>query len=56
MSRTWNHKFELLNGSYFVSNIQDYIKYITNQHETLSTHFYIQVYTNRINNRLVFKI
>ena len=25
---TWNDKFELLNGSYSVSNVQDYIEYI----------------------------
>ena len=26
---TWNDEFELPNGSYSVSHIQDYIKYIT---------------------------
>ena len=27
ISRTWNDKFELLDGSHSVSNIQDYIEY-----------------------------
>ena len=51
----WNDEFKLPNGSYSVSDIQDYIKYITKKHETLTTIPYIQVYINRINNRLVFK-
>ena len=25
---TWNDKFELLDGSYYVPDIQDYFKYI----------------------------
>ena len=42
-------------GSYFVSNIQDYIKYITKKHEALTAIPPIHVYINRINNRLVFE-
>ena len=30
---TWNDKFELPDGSYSVSDIQDYIEYITKKHE-----------------------
>ena len=29
---TWNDKFELLYGSYSVSDIQDYFKYILKKH------------------------
>ena len=47
---------ELSDGSYFVSNIQDYIEYIIRKHETLITIPPIHVYINIINNRLVFKI
>ena len=53
---TWNDEFELPDGFYSVSDIQDYIEYIIKRHETLTTISPIHVYTNRINNRLVFKI
>ena len=43
-------------GSYYLSNIQDYIEYIIKKHETLTIIPLIHVYINRINNRLVFKI
>ena len=53
---TWNDEFELPDGSYSVSDIQDYIQYIIKKDETLTTippfHFYIY----RINNKLVFRI
>ena len=53
---TWNDEFELPDGSYSVSDIQDYIDYTIIQHETLTTIPPIYVYINWINNRLVFKI
>ena len=53
---TWNDEFELPDGSYSVSDIQDYIEYIIKKHETLTAIPPIHVYINRINNRLVFKI
>ena len=43
-------------GSYAVSDIQDYIEYIIKKHETLIAILPIHVYINRINNRLVFKM
>ena len=53
---TWIDKFELTDSSYSVSDIQDYIKYIIKNFETLSTNHRIHIYINRINNRTVFKI
>ena len=53
---TWNDGFELPDGSYSVSNIQDYIGYIIKKHETLTTISPILVFINRIYNRLLFKI
>ena len=56
---TWNDEFELLDGSYSVLHIQDYIEYIIKKHETLTTKPPTHVCNNRINkinNRLVFKI
>ena len=55
-SPTWNDKFELPNGSYSVSDIQNYIKCIIKKHGTLPTIPPIYVYINRINNTLVFKV
>ena len=43
-------------GSYSISDIQDYIEYILKKHETLTAIPPIHVYINRINNRLVVKI
>ena len=43
-------------GSYSVSDIQDYFEYIIKKHETLATIPPIHVYTNKTNDRLVFKI
>ena len=53
---TWNDKFDLPDGSYSVSDIQNYIEFIIKKHKTLTTIPPIYVYINRINNRLVFKI
>ena len=53
---TWNHEFELIAGSYSVSDIQDYIEFIIKKHEPLTTISPIHVYINRISNRLVVKI
>ena len=53
---TWNDELELPDGSYSVSDIQDYIEYIIKKHETLRTVPPIYDYINRINNILVFKI
>ena len=49
---TWNDEFELPDGSYSVSDIQDYIEYIIKKLETLTAKPHIHVYINRINNRL----
>ena len=53
---TWNDEFQLPDGSYSVSDIQNYIKFIIKKRETLTKIASINVYINRINNRLVFKI
>ena len=53
---TWNHKFELPDGSYFVSNIQDYFEYILKNHEEDVDEPSVQIYVNEIENRITFKI
>ena len=52
----WNDEFELRDGSYSVSDIQDCIEFIIKKHEILTSIPPINVYINRINNKLVFKI
>ena len=51
ISPTWNNEFELPDGSYSVSDIQDYMKYIIKNHETLTAIPLIHVCISRINNR-----
>ena len=38
---TWNEEFELPDGSYSVSDIQDYLKYIFKKHETVTNNLLI---------------
>ena len=52
---TWNEEFELPDGSYSVSDIQDYFKYIFKKHETVTDNPSIRIYVNRIENRITFK-
>ena len=53
---TWNEKFDLTDGSYNISEIQDYVEYIIKKHETIGENAPILVYANTINNRIVFTI
>ena len=53
---TWNKEFELPDGSYYVSDIQDYFKYIFKKHETATDNPSIMIYVNKIENRITFKI
>ena len=53
---TWNETFDLPDGSYNISEIQDYIEYIIKKHEAIGETAPILIYANTINNRIVFKI
>ena len=53
---TWNDTFDLPDGSYSIADIQDYFEFIIKKHETLSENPPIQIYQNKIKNRIVFKI
>ena len=55
-AQTWNETFDLPDGSYNISEIQDYIEYIIKKHETIGENAPILIYANTINNRIVFKI
>ena len=53
---TWNEEFTLPDGSYSVSDIQDYFEYILKQHGENTDKPSIQIYVNKIKNRITFKI
>ena len=52
----WNDTFDLLDGSYSILDIQDYFEFIIKKHDTLTENPPVQIYVNRIKNRIVFKI
>ena len=53
---TWNEELTLPNGSYSVSDIQDYFRYILKKHGENTDKPSIQIYVNEIENRITFKI
>ena len=53
---TWNDTFDLPDGSYSISDIQDYFEFIINKYETLAENSAIQIYPNKIKNRIIFKV
>ena len=53
---TWNDKFELPDWSYSVSNIQDYFEYILRKQGENTVNPSVQIYINKIENRVTFKI
>ena len=53
---TWNDTFDLPDGSYSIADIQDYFEFIIKKHETLTENPPVQIYVNKIKNRIVFKI
>ena len=53
---TWNDEFELPDGSYSVSDIQDYFEYILKKHGENTDKPSVQIYVNKIENRVTLKI
>ena len=51
---TWNDKFELPYGSYSVSDIHDYFEYILKKHGKDIDEPSVQIYVNKIENRVTF--
>ena len=52
----WNDTFDLPDGSYSVTDIQDYFEFIIKKHKTLTENPPLQIYVNQIKNKIVFKI
>ena len=53
---TWNEEFTLPDGSCSVSRFQDYFQYILKKHGENTDKPSIQIYVNKIKNRITFKI
>ena len=53
---TWSEEFELPDGSYSTSDIQDYFEYILKKHSESVDNPSIRMNINRIENRITFKI
>ena len=53
---TWNEEFQLPDGSYSISDIQDYFKYVLKKHSENVDNPPIRIYVNRIENRITFNI
>ena len=53
---TWNDTFDLPGGSYSISDIQDYFEFTIKKHEILTKNPPVQIYPNKIKNKIVFKI
>ena len=52
----WNDSFDLPDGSYSISDTQDYFEFIIKKHEALTENPPIQIYPNKIKNRIIFKV
>ena len=53
---TLNDEFDFPDGSYSISDIQDYFEFIVKKHETLAENPPLQIYPNKIKNRIALKI
>ena len=53
---TWSEEFELPDGSYSISDIQDYFEYILKKHSESVDNPSIRIYINKIENRITLKI
>ena len=56
ISAPTNEEFELPDGSYSVSDIEDYFEYILKKHKESVDNPSIRIYVNKIENRFTFKI
>ena len=50
---TWNNEFDLPDGPYSIADIQDYFEFIIKKHKTLTENPPVQIYPNKMKNRIV---
>ena len=53
---TWNNTFDLPDGFYSISDIQDYFEFAIKKQETLTENPPVQIYPNKIKIRIVFEL
>ena len=53
---TWSEEFKLPDGSYSITDIQDYFEYILKKHRENVDNPSIRIYVNKIENRITFKV
>ena len=53
---TWSGEFELPDGSYSISDIQDYFEHILKKHSESVDNPSIEIYVNEFENRVTFKV
>ena len=53
---TWSDEFELSDGSYSISDIQDYFEYILKEHSESVDDPPIEIFVSKNENRITFKI
>ena len=52
---TWNEKFYWTDGSYSVSDIQDYFEHLIKKYQKVTDNHPIRIYLNITENRITFK-
>ena len=53
---TWNDKFELLDGSHSLADIQDYFEYVLREYGENVDNPSLRINVKKIGNRITFKI
>ena len=53
---TWSDEFKLPDGSFSISDIQDYFQYVLKKNNENVDNPSIRIYVNKIENRITFKI
>ena len=53
LAPTWHETFDLPDGLYNISEMQDYIEYIIKKYETVGENAPILIYANTINNKRI---
>ena len=56
LAPSWNDTFDLPDGSYSISDIQDYFEFIIKKQETFTENPPVPIYPNKNKNRIAFKI
>ena len=54
-ARIWSDEFELPDGSYSISDIQDYFEYVLKKYSENVDNLSIKIYVNKIENRITLK-